>query len=260
MVETFLDAVWEYYARNKRELPWREEPFDGYKILVSEMMLQQTQVPRVIPKYESFLRRFPNIENLADAAFGDVIREWSGLGYNRRAKYLHEAAKVLRSKSQPWNIEDLLGCKGIGKNTSAAIMVYTYNQPLVFIETNIRTVYIHHFFTEQDEVADTDIAGMLAQTLDREHPREFYYALMDYGSFLKKEVGNVSRSSAHYVKQSVFHGSKRQVRGVVLRQLMDGPRSLEDLRAVISDNRLTGVLDSLVNERLISEKNGTYRL
>lgn len=260
VMESFQETVWEYFRHNRRELPWREEPFEPYRILVSEMMLQQTQVPRVIPKYHQFITVFSDMRQLADAGLGEVLRLWSGLGYNRRAKYLHEAAQRLVRLDRQWTMDDLTAVKGIGPNTAAAIITYSYNRPELFIETNIRTVYIHHFFLDQEKVTDKEILGLLTQTLDTENPRDFYYALMDYGSFLKKEVGNLSRSSAHYAKQSAFHGSRRQIRGAVLRLLIAGPQEAEQLKAVIADPRLGEVLRSLSDEQLISEEGGVYRL
>src|SRR4030095_9666003 len=154
--ETFREVVLEYYREHGRELPWRHPGTTVYEILVSEMMLQQTQVKRVIPKYQSFLKRFPTIQSLANAPLSEVLSEWSGLGYNRRAKYLHDAAKQLVSKVGPWKLEDLTECKGIGHNTAVAVLVYAYNRPLVFIETNIRTVCIHHFFNDKENITDKE--------------------------------------------------------------------------------------------------------
>lgn len=260
----FQQTVWEYYAQHGRDLPWRKpEPggsFDAYKILVSEIMLQQTQVPRVIPKYHAFLGKFPTIQTLATAKLGDVLRVWSGLGYNRRAKYLHEAAKILQRKPRPWTAEDLKDCKGIGKNTAAAVCVYAYNQPLIFIETNIRTVYIHHFFHGRPKVADKELAPLLEASLNPEHPREFMWALMDYGTYLKKLVGNLGSHSKHYAKQSAFAGSNRQIRGQVLRLLGQGPLSPAELQKQLSDSRLMTVVSALEHEQLIHLQGKRYTL
>lgn len=253
-------AVWEYYRHYRRGLPWREEPFEAYRILVSEVMLQQTQVPRVIPKYQAFFEKFSSLEALARAPLAHVLREWSGLGYNRRAKYLHEAAIALMDRPEPWELSDLTRCKGIGHNTASAVVVYAYNQPLIFIETNIRTVFIYHFFNGQEKVADTEILPLLTSTLDHEHPRDFYYALMDYGTFLKRTIGNSSRQSHHYTKQSQFEGSLRQVRGEVLRQLMEGALPEHKLSKLVKDQRLHLALESLVKDGLLSEYDGQYSL
>jgi A/G-specific adenine glycosylase len=259
----FQEELYRQYDRLRRELPWRQpEPdgsFDPYKILVSEIMLQQTQVNRVIPKYTDFLQSFPTVQTLAQAPLSAVLAHWSGLGYNRRAKYLHEAAQALAAKTN-WALADLVACKGIGFNTAAAVLTYAYNQPYAFIETNVRTVYIHHFFADRDDVDDKEILELLNTTMDREQSREFYWALMDYGSHLKNTVGNAARSSRHYSKQSRFEGSLRQVRGKVLKALVEGDASEESLMVLIQDDRLPAVLQTLCNEGLIRVYKNRYYL
>jgi len=262
----FLQARQAYYRRHGRHgLPWRKpEPdgsFDPYKILVSEIMLQQTQVPRVITKYREFLTTFPTVETLAAAELGQVLRLWSGLGYNRRAKYLHQTAKAIVSSGYfPTSVAELVKLPGIGKNTAGAIIVYTYNQSEIFIETNIRTVYIHHFFADQSNIPDSQFIELVDQTLDRENPREFYWSVMDYGTHLKAKIGNVNKLSKHYSKQSQFHGSKRQIRGQVLKLLSKKQFSLAELATIIPDNRLNGVLQELASEGLIGQAGKLYRL
>jgi A/G-specific adenine glycosylase len=256
-IRDFQEVVWQYYHQHGRELPWRNpEPsqtFDPYKILVSEIMLQQTQAGRVVAKYQAFLEEFPAVGALAAAPLANVLVAWSGLGYNRRAKYLHEAAKQLARAPQPWSIETLVACKGVGFNTAAAVVSYAYNQPVAFIETNIRTVFIHHFFANEDKVDDKAIMPLVAQVLDQEHPREWGWALMDYGVHLKATAGNASRNSKQYARQSAFEGSKRQVRGQVLRLLHAGHYGREELARLIPDDRLPRVLSDLLHEQLISE-------
>ena len=263
-IRDFQETVWEHYRRHGRALPWRvpeaDGHFDAYKILVSEIMLQQTQAGRVVPKYQAFLERFPTVQDLAAAPLAAVLGTWSGLGYNRRAKYLHEAAKSLAARNQPWTPEDLVARKGVGPNTAAAVLVYAYNQPLVFIETNIRTVFIHHFFQEKTDIMDKELLSFVEQALDQEHPREWYWALMDYGVHLKATVGNASRASKHYAKQSAFDGSKRQVRGQVLRLLKEQSYSLKDLAGYISDERLSAVLTDMTAEGLITKRRNLFHL
>lgn len=258
-----LRAYYDQYGRH--DLPWRKpEPdgsFDPYKILLSEIMLQQTQVPRVITKYREFLTAFPTVVVLAEAELGQVLRAWSGLGYNRRAKYLHDTAKtVVSGKSFPDTLTELVKLPGIGKNTAGAILVYAFNKPALFIETNVRTVYIHHFFGDKSGVADSEIIQLLERTMDKENPREFYWALMDYGTFLKGKVGNVNKLSKHYVKQSKFHGSRRQIRGQVLKVLGEKQCTFTELKTIIPDNRLEGVLRELAGEGLVRQAGNTYRL
>lgn len=259
----FQQTVWDYYHDRQRDLPWRQPEADGsfdpYKIMVSEVMLQQTQVSRVIPKYEMFLVKFPSAQVLAKAQLADVLRVWSGLGYNRRAKFLWQAAQVIDG-TFPDTIRGLSALPGVGVNTAGAIMAYAFNQPVVFIETNIRTVYIHHFFTDRTDVHDKELVPLIEATLDAENPREWYWALMDYGVFLKNTVGNASRGSRHYTKQSTFQGSKRQIRGEVLRQLNYGPMEMSEIRARISDERVDEVLHELSKELLISQTGTSFHL
>jgi A/G-specific adenine glycosylase len=265
-IRLFSEAVWGYYNDHGRHnLPWRTVESDGtmdpYKIMVSEIMLQQTQVGRVIPKYAAFLGRFPDIKILADAELGEVLRFWQGLGYNRRAKFLWQSAgQIAASRAFPRSQEALVKLPGIGMNTAGAIRAYAYNEPALFIETNVRTVYIHHFLADEADVPDKTITQLLAQSIDREHPREFYWALMDYGTYLKATVGNFNKASKHYAKQSTFSGSRRQVRGLVLRLLSERPHTLQELQTEVSDERLDDVLADLSAEGLIHDRGGMYAL
>ncbi|HVX24272.1 MAG TPA: hypothetical protein VG992_02945 [Candidatus Saccharimonadales bacterium] len=222
-------------------------------------MLQQTQVARAIPKYEQFLTLFPTATSLAATPLGDVLRAWSGLGYNRRAKYLWQAAQQL-SDSFPTDIAALVQLPGIGPNTAGAVLAYSFNQPVVFIETNIRTVFIHHFFNDQIDVTDKSVLEIVATTLDIEHPREWYWALMDYGAFLKQTVGNLNQQSKHYAKQSKFEGSKRQIRGEVLRQLAVSSQTVDELAKNIVDNRLRTVIEDLLSEGMIHQSHDKLEL
>ncbi len=260
VIHQFQETIWDYFRSHARDLPWRQEPFDAYHILVSEIMLQQTQVSRVTEKYRQFLEQFPTIESLAIAPLAEVLIMWSGLGYNRRARYLHEAAKQLAPNKQPWTLIDLEACKGIGYNTAAAVITYSYNQAIPFVETNIRTVLIHYFLPGQEAVDDRTLMDIMTAVLDYEHPREFMWAMMDYGSHLKATVGNVSRQSKLYTKQSVFQGSARQVRGEVLRQLASGPKTEKELQTAVTDDRLLVILQKLESEGLISRQGNGFVL
>jgi len=264
--EAFLETLWAHYATSGRSaLPWRlssvSGTFDPYSILVSELMLQQTQVARVIPKYQAFLGQFPTAHSLAAADLGDVLRAWQGLGYNRRAKFLWQAAQAVEALGNfPDTVEGLVRLPGVGVNTAGAIMAYAYNQPVVFVETNIRTVYIHHFFPSRTDVSDKEITALVQQTLDLENPREFYWALMDYGSHLKATVGNPNKASKHYAKQSSFQGSRRQVRGQIIRVLGAGNYTLGALQLAIPDDRTPAVLQELLNEGLVRQTGDQYGL
>lgn len=263
----FQETVWNYYHRNGRDLPWRrggkDGSFDPYKILVSEIMLQQTQAQRVIPKFLAFVEEFPTVQSLAASPLANVLTLWNGLGYNRRAKYLwqaaHEIVTVHKSK-MPSDVMKLITLPGVGANTAGAIIAYSYNKPVVFIETNIRTVFIYHFFEGQEAVPDTAILPLVKQSLDHENPREWYWALMDYGSYLKQTKGNHGRYSKHHVKQSRFEGSRREIRGLVVKALTKQPLTKAQLARDIVDSRLEGVLQDLVSEGLIQRYKNNYRL
>jgi len=267
-INQFQEIVWGYYRAHKRNhLPWRQNIDDAnfaYYVLVSEIMLQQTQVNRVIDKFNQWMELFPTIFVLAAADLEIVLGAWSGLGYNRRPKYLLESAKIIVSKFKgqvPADISQLEALPGIGKATAAAIVVYAYNIPKVFIETNIRTVFIHHFFPLNMKVADTELFPLIERCLDRENPREWNWALMDYGSYLKQSFGNVSKNSKHYKKQSAFEGSSRQLRGNILKLLLIKKRTFDELQEInLFDERLSGVLATLEKEKLIKKTGVKYTI
>ena len=254
--EAFTQLLYQKGEEQYRTMPWRED-IRPYYVLVSELMLQQTQVARVIPKFEAFIDAFASEKELAVASLADVLIHWQGLGYNRRAKFLHEAAKeIVRRGTFPDTHEDLLKLPGVGKNTAGAILAYSFNQPSIFIETNIRTVYIHHFFNDQFDINDKQITELLKQTIDHEHPREFYWALMDYGSWLKANgVRNIS-SSKHYKKQSPLAGSLREMRGMIIRNLSNNTE-VEQLKA---DARFEQALKDLEREGMINSDSGIIKL
>ncbi len=253
----FRRLVWNFYRRQGRhELPWRKTA-DPYLILVSEVMLQQTQVDRVIPKYEAFIDRFPSVDVLAAAPLRDVLELWSGLGYNRRARYLHETAIRVVTDFQgvfPHTVADLLTLPGVGSYTARAIGVFAFGLRSAFIETNVRTVYLHQFFPEAQDIPDSALMPLIEQTLPPRLVRDWYYALMDYGVYLKKTQGNANRRSRHYVRQKAFTGSHRQLRGRIVKLLLD-KRSTELLLRTelneFSPDQIRKALTELVAEQLI---------
>ena len=218
-IDSFKSIIWNYYHKHKREMDWRKY-ITPYGIVVSEIMLQQTQVPRVMQKYPEFLQRFPTFESLAMSSLADVIAAWQGMGYNRRAKYLREIA-ILVVEKYNGNLPDdptiLQSFPGLGHATANSIVAFAFKKPVVFIETNIRRVFIHHFFHDAQGIHDKEIMPFVEATVDISNPREWYYALMDYGTALVKQVPNPNRKSKHYTKQASFEGSLRQVRGGILR-------------------------------------------
>lgn len=243
-----------------RDMPWREDA-RPYYVLVSELMLQQTQVERVVPKFSAFVAAFPDERTLAAASLAEVLKLWQGLGYNRRAKFLHEAAKkIIELGEFPDDEQGLVALPGVGKNTAGAILTYAYNQPAIYIETNVRAVYIHHFFQDVDIVDDSAIRPLLEQTIDKDRPREFYWALMDYGSWLKKQGVGPSRSR-HYKKQSPLKGSIREVRGQIIATLAVGDSDEANLRTVLNaDERFELALSGLVRDGLVTRSKNKLHL
>lgn len=228
-IKEFREIVWDYYRDHARAMPWREHP-SPYNVVVSEFMLQQTQVSRVEPKFLQWIELWPDFASLANAPVVEVLAVWKGLGYNRRALRLQEVARLVTAEyagTLPATQAQLVALPGIGPGTAGAIMAYAWNQPVVFIETNIRRVFLHHFFSDQDNVPDSELMPLIASALDRELPREWYWALMDYGTYLKSQFVNPNRRSRHYTRQSKFEGSHRQLRGILLERAIAG----ETLRA-----------------------------
>ncbi len=261
----FVTEVEQYYLDyGRHSLPWRQT-HNPYRILVSEVMLQQTQVERVIPKYQNFLKLFPTVHALANASLGEVLIAWQGLGYNRRAKLLWECARTISNELHgkwPQTHTGLVALPGVGPYTASAILAFAFNTPSPLIETNVRTVYIHHFFANETDVPDSALLPIIERTLDTENPRAWYAALMDYGSYLKVTVGNKSRASKHHVKQSTFFGSNRQIRGAIIRHLGQfGPstqKKLESALSTIEPERVEAQSAALVKEGMIVKVGQKY--
>ncbi|WP_281654202.1 adenine glycosylase [Eggerthella sinensis] len=223
--DEFVELVRSEGERLYRVLPWRCID-DPYAVLVSEVMLQQTQVARVEKHWTRFLGLFPTIDALAAAGTADVLAQWQGLGYNRRALALKRAAEVCaaeRGGKLPDTAEELEALPGIGPATAAGVMAFAYNRPSVYIETNVRTVFLHELFPACDKVSDRQLAPLVAATCPEDDARAWYYALLDYGAHLKTLVSNPSRRSAHYTRQSAFEGSRRQKRAELVRIVLAEP-------------------------------------
>ncbi len=205
-----------------RELPWRGDA-SPWAILVSEIMLQQTQVPRVVAVYPRWIERFPRPSALTRLSVAEVLAAWSGLGYNRRALSLHKTAKILAEEyddTVPASEEALRKLPGIGVYTARAVLAFAFNIPSVFLETNIRTVFIRHFFSGENPVGDLELEKIGAALLDREQPRQWYTALMDYGAWLKVHEHNFGKRAKAYRAQPPFKGSERELRGAILKRLL----------------------------------------
>lgn len=270
-VAPFVRTVLKHYEAHSRDhLPWRNTA-DPYRILVSEMMLQQTQVDRVIPYYSRFLKRFPTVRALAKAPLRDVLKEWSGLGYNRRAKYLWEIARaittndghpmsIISSGGFPREYIELRKLPGVGVYTAKAVRTFAFDEPEIMLETNIRTALIHVFFPRGRRVGDTRLISILESCLAHVNsPRVWYWALMDYGSHIKETHGNASRRSRTYVKQKPFDGSLRQVRGAILRELARAGEMDERVLAQhtgFTRARFTRALAALERDRMVARRDG----
>ncbi len=259
----FQKHIWKFYQREGRKFTWRDTD-DPYHIVVSEIMLQQTQTYRVEPKFEQFIIAFPDFACLAHASLRDVLSIWQGLGYNRRALALQKIAQIVVSKYDgilPQLPEILESFPGIGKATAASICTFAFNYPAIFIETNIRAVFIHHFFQGKNSIKDSDILSLVEATLDRFNPCEWYYALMDYGVAIKKLYKNPSKKSAHYTKQSKFEGSDRQIRGMVLKVFtINFSMTLTEIIHGIDrePQRIEKALSQLCNEGFIKQCNNKF--
>jgi A/G-specific adenine glycosylase len=252
----FSDHIWSYYRHEQRNFPWRETD-DPYKILLSELMLQQTQTERVLPKYSLFLEQWPDFKAMAQASIAEVIAAWRGLGYNRRALALRTIAQ--QSESFGWTLpndyDELLKLPMIGPATAAAICAFSYREPAIYLETNIRRVLIHQFHPHEDRVSDTSLRRELRELLQFQVDyKQWYYALMDYGVYLKRVLVNPNRKSAHYTKQAKFAGSNRQIRGLLLLVFTEqGLLPLEELcnRIPFPRERIEQCLQSLISEGFV---------
>lgn len=262
-IQIFQKLIYTYYINNGREFAWRKTT-DPYAIVVSEIMLQQTQTDRVKLKYEQFMQNFQSIELLARAPFSSVLATWQGLGYNRRALFLHNFAQEIVTKYNgiiPSCQKILSTFKGIGPNTAGSICAFAFNLPVIFIETNIRSVFIHTFFNNHKIITDKKLVPLIEQTVDAKQARIWYYALMDYGAMLKKSYENPNRKSAHYNVQSKFEGSNRQVRGLILKYLtMHQTLTKNQISDLISNRSelISNALSQLQKDSLIVKVNNYY--
>ena len=260
--DDFIGLVREKGAELYRDLAWRGID-DAYGVLVSEVMLQQTQVVRVERYWPRWMSMFPTVDALAAADQVSVLDAWQGLGYNRRALALKRACEECsaeRGGDLPRNVDELVKLPGIGPATAAGVMAFAYDEPAVYIETNVRSVFLHVLFPDQDEVSDKELAPYVADSCPESGARGWYYALLDFGAALKKQVANPSRRSKHYARQSKFEGSRREKRSVLLREVLassDGigveelARRLDEYEQAAKRGPVDyGVFESLISDLL----------
>ena len=241
-LDEFCDLVWQEGLGLYRDLPWRNTR-DPYAIWISEVMLQQTQVARVDGRWQSWLQRFPTVQALAQASQSDVLTEWQGMGYNRRALALHRAAKELAQEGGtfPHDTQGLLALPGVGPATAAGIRAFAFNLRGVYLETNVRTVFLHELFPREEGVPDKRLVPLVDAACPEDDVRGWYYALLDLGAHLKRTVPNPSRRSRSHTRQASFEGSHRQKRAAVVRLLLSvGPRGVtaEEVAATLTVSEL----------------------
>ena len=220
-IPKFQQTILSWYKTNRRDLPWRRT-HNPYRIMVSEIMLQQTQVSRVLPKYKEFLGAFPTPKALAASNDAEILKIWSGLGYWRRARFLKEACKIIiehHKETFPKDIPTLLKLPGIGPYTAGAISCFAFGNNEAFIDTNIRRVYLHFFFQDKTNIPDSEIMPLAQKAIANQDPREWHWALFDYGAMVLKDK-KINRKSRHYNKQSKFTGSFRSYRAKLLRHVL----------------------------------------
>lgn len=262
--EPFVALVREQGRQHYRELPWRHID-DPYAVLVSEIMLQQTQVARVERFWRRFLSALPTIDALAAASTADVLELWQGLGYNRRALALKRTADECAARyggKLPASYDELVALPGIGPATAAGVRAFALNQPGVYLETNVRAVLIHCLFPDAEGVKDRQLEPFAADTCPADDPRDWYYAMLDFGAHLKVTHPNPTRKSAHYARQSAFEGSRRQKRSWVVRRVLAEPEGVapakvlaelsaaeqEAGRPAVDDALFASIVDDLVGE------------
>ena len=277
-LEGFKETVWEQGRGLFRDLPWRGTD-DPYAILVSEVMLQQTQVSRVMGRWEEWLSTFPTVESLAEAPLPPVLELWQGMGYNRRAINLKRCAEEVVARhggAIPREYGELVALPGIGPATAAGVRAFAFSLPGVYLETNVRTVFIHELFPGVEKVSDRELIPLVEATCPGEDSptgrdvRFWYYALLDYGAHLKKTQPNPSRRSKGYTRQSAFEGSHRQKRAFLLRRVLEDPATAEELaedlsaaerragRDEIAHEQVEAILAQLAAEGFIEEEDGYW--
>lgn len=262
-IKAFQKRVFNYYRKHGRSFPWRETS-DPYAILVSEVMLQQTQSKRVVSFFNRWMREFPTARVLARASLGTILQAWSGLGYNRRALNLKRASEIIVGKYDgviPSDLRKIDELPGVGPYTAGAIGVFAFRIPSAFIETNIRTVYLHFFFQGREKVCDDEILDVIDKTLPKRKIREWYNALMDYGAMLKETTGNPNIYGARYTVQSRFKGSRRELRGEVIRRVSAGAEvTLQQFANWQSEYNTTEVFKELVFEGFLKKDGKVFKL
>jgi A/G-specific adenine glycosylase len=263
-------ALLDWYHATSRAFPWRATA-DPYAILVSETMLQQTQAPRVVPFYERFVERFPDVGSLASAPFTEVARAWSGLGYNTRALRLHRAAKVIAETGWPGTVEELERLPGVGAYTARAVAVFAFGHHDVAVDTNLKRVLSRWY---GETLSGAALHRVAVDALDGD-ALSWNQAMMDLGATICRPrhpgcdhcpVEPWCAGPEAYqppVSQSRFAGSVRQVRGALVRLLVDGSAddtALEMAMRPFPFDLVAEALDGLIEDGLVVETKDGYTL
>jgi len=267
-IPKFQKLILTWHKKNQRDMPWRKTK-DPYKILVSEIMLQQTQVVRVLPKYKEFLKEFPTLNSLAKASDKKLLHIWAGLGYWKRALSLKKTAQIISKEYQgkfPKEPELLKKLPGIGPYTAGAVACFAFQSKDAFLDTNIRRVYLYFFFSGKNNISDRKILTIAKKAVWKKNPREWHYALLDYGAVILKDK-KINKQSKHYTKQSKFEGSFRSFRTIVMHFLLDQPKQTATmgkidrlLKKSKSPYTSTRILSALKKDGLIKKKGNSYSL
>lgn len=260
----FRQIIFGLYETSARSFPWRDTR-DPYHILVSEVMLQQTQTSRVERRYPEFLKKFPTVQKLARAPQGQVLAMWEGMGYYRRARNLRQAAIALCERfagEVPEDTESLRSLPGIGEYTAAAVRAFAFNKPSSMIETNIRAVYLYAWYPNRVGITDRELLERIEATMDRKRCRDWFYALMDFGVELKKARPRIHERGKHHVKQSAFEGSDRQLAARVLKAVVAAkspiPISALDVGAYADPSRVAKAIERLARDKLVVKTRRGY--
>jgi len=264
-ITTFREMIFRWWKKNRRDLPWRHTR-DPYKIAVSEIMLQQTQVPRVIPKYLEFIGEYPTVFDLAKASSASVLRIWKGMGYNRRALYLRDIAKIVVKNYQgkmPKDEKLLAKLPGMGTYTARAILVFAYGQEVCCVDTNIRKIITHFFFDDLPQKPET-IQSVADELIPKGKSWDWHQALMDYGTL---EMPNVKYQMVNNRKKSVpFRQTNRFYRGRIIDMLRE--RKYPEMKLInrIHDQygkqeyEIQSIINSLVKDGLVKRRKDTIQL
>ncbi|NTV21614.1 MAG: Fe-S cluster assembly protein HesB [Chlorobium limicola] len=256
-IEVFRRKIFAFYGDSRRSFPWRETR-DRYAVMVSEIMLQQTQADRVVPKFTAWMGRFPDVAALASAPLRDVLALWSGLGYNSRGQRLQSCARMVTERFGgvvPAAPAELKTLPGIGDYTCRSIPVFADNLDVAAVDTNIRRIIIHEFALPE-ETSKRSIQIAAEQLLPPGRSRDWHNALMDYGSLcLTSRITGIRPLT----KQSKFRGSKRWYRGMIMKELVASDQVfLEELDARYGDCswNIREIVGDLVREGLVEEGDG----